>query len=149
MDLPQALEDRGGWRVRETAERFSEYASVVGAHLGDRVPRRITLNEPWSSAFLGYSVGRHAPGAREGRGAPAAAITCWSGTAWPYRRCGRPAYARRASPSTSTTTSPPPTPPPTGMEVHGYYVWSLLDNFEWAFSYDKRFGIVRVDYATQ
>ncbi|GHC95779.1 hypothetical protein GCM10010313_01240 [Streptomyces violarus] len=72
-DLPQALEDRGGWRVRETAERFSEYASVVGAHLGDRVPRWITLNEPWCSAFLGYSVGRHAPGAREGRGAPAAA----------------------------------------------------------------------------
>lgn len=72
-DLPQALEDRGDWRVRETAERFSEYASVVGAQLGDRVPRWISLNEPWCSAFRGYSVGRHAPGAREGRGAPAAA----------------------------------------------------------------------------
>ncbi|MEU6387915.1 GH1 family beta-glucosidase [Streptomyces sp. NPDC046939] len=72
-DLPQALEDRGGWRVRGTAERFGEYAAIVAEHLGDRVPRWITLNEPWCSAFLGYSVGRHAPGAREGRGALAAA----------------------------------------------------------------------------
>ncbi|MFF8670171.1 GH1 family beta-glucosidase [Streptomyces sp. NPDC015242] len=72
-DLPQALEDRGGWRTRETAERFAAYTAVVAEHLGDRVPRWITLNEPWCSAFLGYSVGRHAPGAREGRGALAAA----------------------------------------------------------------------------
>ncbi|MFH8800973.1 GH1 family beta-glucosidase [Streptomyces sp. NPDC017936] len=72
-DLPQALEDRGGWRTRETAERFAEYTAVVAEHLSDRVPRWITLNEPWCSAFLGYSVGRHAPGAREGRGALAAA----------------------------------------------------------------------------
>jgi beta-glucosidase len=71
-DLPQALEDRGGWRVRETAERFAEYTAVVAEHLGDRVPRWITLNEPWCSAFLGYSIGRHAPGAREGRPALAA-----------------------------------------------------------------------------
>ncbi|MEU7401947.1 family 1 glycosylhydrolase, partial [Streptomyces sp. NPDC044948] len=72
-DLPQALEDRGGWRVRETAERFAEYTAVVAEHLGDRVPRWITLNEPWCSSFLGYSIGRHAPGAKEGRGALAAA----------------------------------------------------------------------------
>ncbi|POX46701.1 beta-glucosidase [Streptomyces sp. Ru71] len=72
-DLPQALEDGGGWRVRETAERFAAYTAAVAERLGDRVPRWITLNEPWCSAFLGYSVGRHAPGAREGRGALAAA----------------------------------------------------------------------------
>ncbi|MET8472740.1 GH1 family beta-glucosidase [Streptomyces sp. NPDC006422] len=72
-DLPQALEDRGGWRVRETAERFGEYTELVADHLADRVPRWITLNEPWCSAFLGYSVGRHAPGAQEGTGALAAA----------------------------------------------------------------------------
>ncbi|MGW2339582.1 GH1 family beta-glucosidase [Streptomyces sp. NPDC001661] len=72
-DLPQALEDRGGWRARETAERFGEYAGIVAEHLADRVPRWITLNEPWCSAFLGYSVGRHAPGAKEGTGALAAA----------------------------------------------------------------------------
>ncbi|MEU6181420.1 GH1 family beta-glucosidase [Streptomyces coeruleorubidus] len=72
-DLPQALEDRGGWRVRGTAERFAEYAGVVAARLGDRVDRWITLNEPFCSAFVGYAVGAHAPGAREGRGALAAA----------------------------------------------------------------------------
>jgi beta-glucosidase len=72
-DLPQALEDRGGWRVRGTAERFAEYAALVVERLGDRVPRWITLNEPFCSAFVGYAIGRHAPGAREGRGALAAA----------------------------------------------------------------------------
>ncbi|WP_078900179.1 GH1 family beta-glucosidase [Streptomyces sp. SBT349] len=72
-DLPQALEDRGGWRVRETAERFADYTRLVVDRLGDRVPRWITLNEPFCSAFVGYAIGRHAPGAREGRGALAAA----------------------------------------------------------------------------
>src|SRR5690606_33207157 len=72
-DLPQALEDRGGWRVRETAEHFAAYAEVVARRLGDRVTRGITLNEPFCAAFVGYAVGRHAPGAREGRGALAAA----------------------------------------------------------------------------
>jgi beta-glucosidase len=72
-DLPQVLEDAGGWRVRDTAYRFAEYAEVVAGHLGDRVSRWITLNEPWCSAFLGYGSGRHAPGAQEGEGALAAA----------------------------------------------------------------------------
>jgi beta-glucosidase len=72
-DLPQALEDRGGWRVRETAECFAEYTAVMADRLGDRVDRWITLNEPFCSAFVGYAAGGHAPGAREGRGALAAA----------------------------------------------------------------------------
>ncbi|WP_351236939.1 GH1 family beta-glucosidase [Streptomyces sp. NPDC002133] len=72
-DLPQALEDRGGWRVRETAERFGEYAALVADRLADRVDRWMTLNEPFCSAFVGYAAGAHAPGAREGRGALAAA----------------------------------------------------------------------------
>ena len=61
-DLPQALEDTGGWTDRRTAERFGEYAEVVAAALGDRVPLFITLNEPWCSAYLGYASGVHAPG---------------------------------------------------------------------------------------
>ncbi|MGW1835054.1 GH1 family beta-glucosidase [Streptomyces sp. NPDC002067] len=72
-DLPQALEDRGGWRVRETAERFAEYTALVAGRLGDRVDRWITLNEPFCSAFLGHAAAVHAPGTREGRGALAAA----------------------------------------------------------------------------
>jgi beta-glucosidase len=72
-DLPQALEDGGGWRNRDTAARFAEYAALVHAHLGDRVKRWITLNEPWCSSFLGYASGRHAPGEQEGEGALAAA----------------------------------------------------------------------------
>jgi beta-glucosidase len=61
-DLPQELEDAGGWGNRDTAARFADFAAVVAARLGDRVPLWTTLNEPWCSAFLGYSSGVHAPG---------------------------------------------------------------------------------------
>jgi beta-glucosidase len=61
-DLPQALEDAGGWPARDTAYRFAEYAGIVAAHLGDRVAGWTTLNEPWCSSFLGYFTGEHAPG---------------------------------------------------------------------------------------
>ncbi len=61
-DLPQVLEDRGGWPVRETADRFVDYALAVHDRLGDRVATWTTLNEPWCSAFVGYTSGEHAPG---------------------------------------------------------------------------------------
>ncbi|MEV6803223.1 GH1 family beta-glucosidase [Streptomyces sp. NPDC051132] len=61
-DLPQELEDAGGWPERDTAFRFAEYAQLVGEALGDRVEDWMTLNEPWCSAFLGYGSGVHAPG---------------------------------------------------------------------------------------
>jgi beta-glucosidase len=69
-DLPQELEDAGGWPVRDTALRFAEYAERIGSALGDRVHTWTTLNEPWCSAFLGYAAGVHAPGRTE----PAAAL---------------------------------------------------------------------------
>ncbi|GIF04212.1 GH1 family beta-glucosidase [Actinoplanes siamensis] len=72
-DLPQAMEDAGGWRSRDTAERFADYAAVVAGRLGDRVRDWITLNEPYVSSIVGYAEGRHAPGVREGHGALAAA----------------------------------------------------------------------------
>ncbi|MGW9556769.1 GH1 family beta-glucosidase [Nocardiopsis sp. NPDC055551] len=72
-DLPQALEDEGGWRVRDTAHRFAEYTAIVAERLGDRVNRWITLNEPFCSAFVGHAIGRHAPGTKEGAPALAAA----------------------------------------------------------------------------
>ena len=64
-DLPQVLEDQGGWPNRATADAFGEYVDVVTRRLGDRVKHWITLNEPWCSAFLGYFNGEHAPGRKE------------------------------------------------------------------------------------
>jgi beta-glucosidase len=64
-DLPQVLEDEGGWRVRSTAEAFADYAGVVAGALGDRIDTWTTLNEPWCAAFLGYGAGVHAPGATD------------------------------------------------------------------------------------
>ncbi|MDD9349111.1 GH1 family beta-glucosidase [Mumia sp.] len=61
-DLPQALQDAGGWMARETAERFAEYAAVVAEALGDRVAAWGTLNEPFVHMALGYAFGTHAPG---------------------------------------------------------------------------------------
>lgn len=61
-DLPQALEDTGGWTVRDTTDRFAEYTQLAVDALGDEVGMWITLNEPWCSAWLGYGVGVHAPG---------------------------------------------------------------------------------------
>jgi beta-glucosidase len=64
-DLPQPLEDAGGWGARATADAFERYAEVMGAALGDRVHTWTTLNEPWCSAYLGYGQGGHAPGRHE------------------------------------------------------------------------------------
>ncbi|MCM3660570.1 GH1 family beta-glucosidase [Georgenia satyanarayanai] len=69
-DLPQELEDAGGWPSRDTAYAFAEYARLMARELGDRVALWTTLNEPWCTAFLGYASGVHAPGRTE----PAAAL---------------------------------------------------------------------------
>ncbi len=61
-DLPQALQDQGGWTVRSTADKFTEYALTMHDALGDRVKVWTTLNEPWCSSFLSYTAGIHAPG---------------------------------------------------------------------------------------
>ncbi len=313
-DLPQELEDAGGWPNRDTAYRFADYAELVFAALGDRVRTWTTLNEPWCSAMLGYAYGDHAPGRRNlGDGIAAAhhlllghglatrrlreaapapielGLTLNLATADPAtdsaadrdaaraadglgnrlyldpvlrgeypqdviadlaaegvrdpgagRRPGRhrhPDRRARASTSTSGSCTPawtsraatatttasrcagwcrrdlprtamdweivpesftellvrlhrdyPGTPMvitengaafddepdadgfvadddrvgyltehlravararQAGADVRGYFAWSLLDNFEWAYGYDKRFGIVRVDYDTQ
>jgi beta-glucosidase len=64
-DLPQALEDEGGWRSRETAERFAEYARMCFDAYGDRVRWWVTINEPWIVGLLGYLHGLHAPGVKD------------------------------------------------------------------------------------
>jgi len=66
-DLPQHLEDRGGWLNRDTAYRFADYADLMSREFKGRVKAWATLNEPWCSAYLGYGNGHHAPGLADGR----------------------------------------------------------------------------------
>jgi beta-glucosidase len=63
-DLPQALQDKGGWLNRDTAEKFADYAHVVAKRLGDRVKHWVTFNEPNIHAIFGHGVGEHAPGTK-------------------------------------------------------------------------------------
>ncbi len=303
-DLPQTLEDEGGWPIRATAEAFADYAETVVTRLGDRVSDWFTINEPWVVAQLGYVLGLHAPGRAEPEVGPAVAhhllvghalaterirgvasdarvgivlnmdpmqpaslhpadvaearlsdalMNRWyadplAGKGYPDEglrflgwdqaevadgdleliagsvdRLGINYYRREviAAPSVTDAERPPPRveagptftemgwevyppglydllrrlwcdyafgeylvtengaafddPPPTdgviadpdrvaylrahllaahraigdGVPLAGYFVWSLLDNFEWAFGYSKRFGIIGVDYRTQ
>ena len=117
-DLPQTLEDAGGWTNRDTAYRFAEYTSTVYEALGDRVPTWTTLNEPWCSAFLGYAAGVHAPGRTEpargrGRRPPPAARprSRHRGAAGGRRRAGghhaqlQPVHAPRIPTTRPTPTS--------------------------------------------
>ena len=64
-DIPQAIQDDGGWQARDTVQRFAVYAALMYDLLGDRVSWWITHNEPWIVAALGYRLGIHAPGIRE------------------------------------------------------------------------------------
>ncbi len=61
-DLPQPLEDAGGWLARDTAARFADYAALAAGRLADRIGTWITLNEPFVVMALGYAIGTHAPG---------------------------------------------------------------------------------------
>ncbi|MCS6801506.1 MAG: GH1 family beta-glucosidase [Chloroflexota bacterium] len=111
-DLPQALEDEGGWPNRETAAAFADYAEIVARRLGDRVKHWITLNEPWCSSILGYERGEHAPGKRSTPLALRAAHTLLLGhgmaaralrALWPEARVGithilTPAYPASDAP---------------------------------------------------
>jgi len=299
-DLPQHVQDRGGWLERDTAQRFAEMADRVSRALAGRVRGWMTLNEPWCSAYLGHVEGRHAPGladeslgmramhhlllghglamqaVRANDAAPVGLVTnvnavtpasespadlvaseraaasvnhwvldplllgrypeplaqLWPGAQAPVRAGdmatisapmdfvginyyfrsivasdGGHGYLERWLPNVERTqmgweVHPEglrdlllefarryPNLPPVyitengmasddrvadgrvhdaqrigyfarhleavdqamraGVDVRGYFAWSLLDNFQWSYGYDKRFGIVHVDYATQ
>lgn len=78
-DLPQKLQDVGGWTNPEMPDYFADYCRVIYEHLHDRVHRWITLNEPFVSAFVGYFIGRHAPGYRDMSSALAASYNLLAG----------------------------------------------------------------------
>jgi len=91
-DLPQALQDEGGWTRRSTAEAFVEYSGIVARSLGDRVKKWITHNEPWCTSMLGYEKGIHAPGIKDFRSALAAShhVLLSHGWAVPVIRAASP-----------------------------------------------------------
>src|SRR5215218_3777226 len=107
-DLPQALQDRGGWAGREVVDRFTEYAAAVYAALSDRVANWTTLNEPWCAAFLGHAAGIHAPGLQDpatarhqpqpGPGDPGVGLGRRRGRRAAHRRPLQPAVPRPAVP---------------------------------------------------
>src|SRR6266550_1988283 len=243
-DLPQELQDEGGWANRDTAERFGEYAALTADALSDRVARWITLNEPQVVSTNGYRNGDHAPGlhGRYPENAPPALlppatliadgdldlikapldflgvnyyspIFLRAGDPGDLRRnenparCQLPGVVEYLPPDLERTpmgwlvdpsglhqilvevSSQAPGLPlyvtengcaaedyvnpdgevndlervrylhmhleaaaraiKDGSNLAGYFVWSLLDNFEWGWGYQKRFGIVFVDFGTQ
>ncbi len=91
-DLPQYLEDEGGWLNRDTAHQFTHYADVVTRHFGDQVHTYTTFNEPWCSAMLGYLHGIHAPGHSDRKEALTAAhhLLLAHGMAMPLMRQNAP-----------------------------------------------------------
>jgi beta-glucosidase len=91
-DLPQALDDAGGWPVRATAEAFVEYADVISRALGDRITHWTTHNEPRCTSMLSYQIGEHAPGRQDWPAALAAAhhVLLSHGWAVPVLRANSP-----------------------------------------------------------
>jgi beta-glucosidase len=91
-DLPQRLQDEGGWPSRDAAAAFAEYAGVVSRSLGDRVKHWMTINEPHISSLIGHLEGRHAPGHKDKHEALAAAhhLLLAHGLAVPIIRANSP-----------------------------------------------------------
>ncbi len=98
-DLPQELQDAGGWPVRDTALRFAEYAAGIVGALGDRVHTWTTFNEPWCTAYLGYASGVHAPGVTD----PAAALAAVHHLNLAHGLAGR--VVREQAPSTQLSVT--------------------------------------------
>jgi beta-glucosidase/6-phospho-beta-glucosidase/beta-galactosidase len=203
-DLPQALQNRGGWPNRDIAGWYADYAALVTQRYGDRVKHFATFNEPSVFTLFSYGFAWHPPGMTD----PAAlrtAIHCVSlahgagvdvlGFAWAdtpagvqrppigwqidlaafrdtlldvHRRYQVPIYVTEngagadEAPDAAgkvldseriaylkTYTSALREAVASGADVRGYFVWSLLDNFELGAGYSNRFGMVYVDYPTQ
>ena len=136
-DLPQALEDKGGWQSRDTSEAFANYAGYVAERLSDRVKHFMTLNEMSSFVDLGYRDGRHAPGLNSRPPeSTRSATTPSSPTASAYKPSApTPSPApKSASPKTPPPASPSSKPPNTSpqpakayREVNAGYLTAVME----------------------
>jgi beta-glucosidase len=116
-DLPQALEDQGGWTARDVAEAFVEYADKVTRRLGDRVPYWITHNEPWCASVLGYADGVHAPGRQSWPDAMAAAHHLLLSHGWAVPVIRRNAPAAQVGITLNLTPAVPGSAAPADLEA--------------------------------
>ena len=123
-DLPQALQDQGGWTDRRTAKAFADYAEVVIDRLGDRVRTWMTLNEPYVSASRGHVSGHHAPGLRDASAGLAAAHHLLLGHGLAVQRIRSVAPQAEAGIVLNFTPVEPATPSPADTELaavtHGW-----------------------------
>jgi len=104
LDLPQRLQDAGGWAHRDTVAEFAVFADVVSRRFGDRVRHWITHNEPWCSAFIGCYEGVHAPGLRDWR----AALQACHHLLLSHGRAVRVLRANRSDARVGIAPQPPP-----------------------------------------
>ena len=114
-DLPQALEDRGGWPARDTAARFADYAHLVVRALGDRVADWMLFNEPAIFTLFGYGQGIHAPGVRDRTALLRAThvVALAQGESFRAVQAGAPRPPRRQRLLDVADASPAAAPPPT------------------------------------
>ena len=134
-DLPQTLQDRGGWLNADTAKAFAAYAAAVAAHFKGRVKYYYTLNEPQCSVGLGYSTGVHAPGFKLD---DATVFIAWRNTI--YAHCLAAEAIRKADPDAKIGMAPtgrictPATDSPADIAAARAATFAVEDG-EWAFTY--------------
>jgi beta-glucosidase len=96
-DLPQALQDKGGWYNRDTAHRLADHAEAMARHFGDRVKHWTTLNEPWTFCWSGHASGEDAPGLVDGvKGGLAASHHAFLATGFPFPASAPPLRGPRS-----------------------------------------------------
>lgn len=120
-DLPQALEDAGGWPARTTAEAFVEYADIVSKHLGDRVKHWITHNEPWCASLLSYAIGEHAPGYKDWPAALAASHHLLLSHGWAVDVIRRNSSQAEVGITLNFTPAEPASPSPADYAAFRYF----------------------------